>query len=131
MPWLGRSGNGASPHRATSLPFKILAKGLLIFAAVMLDLMEGVFELSGFKRIELGFGFADVTDQCLEVGRLGVALNKSGKSEFLDWHRVPPGASIAKVQSSVRNSWNKLQRAVESVRDEPCGSTWKRSPRSR
>jgi hypothetical protein len=78
---------------------------LLIFAAVMLDLMEGMFELAGFERIELGFGFADITDQDLEVGRLGVALDKGGKTEFLDWHRVPPAASIAKLQSSVRNSW--------------------------
>jgi hypothetical protein len=70
---------------------------LLIFAPVMLDLMEGVLELAGFKRIELGFGFADFTDQDLEVGRLGVALDKGGKSELLDWHRIPPTARIAKV----------------------------------
>ena len=73
----------------------------------MLDLMEGMFEIAGFKRIELGFGFADITDQDLEVGRLGAALDKGGKSEFLDWHRVPPAASIAKVQSSVGDSWRR------------------------
>jgi hypothetical protein len=27
---------------------------LLVFAPVMLDLTEGVFEVAGFKRIELG-----------------------------------------------------------------------------
>src|SRR5215469_3237608 len=53
----------------------------------MLDLAEGVFELAGFKRIKLGFGFADIADQDLEVRRFGVALDKGGKSEFLDWHR--------------------------------------------
>jgi hypothetical protein len=78
---------------------------LLVFAPVMLDLMEGVLEVAGFKRIELGFGLADFTDQNLEVGRLGVALDKGGKSELLNWHRVPPAASIAKDQSSVGNSW--------------------------
>jgi hypothetical protein len=61
---------------------------LLILATVMLDFTEGVFKLAGFKRIELGFGFADIADQDLEVGRLGVALDKGGKSEFLDWHRL-------------------------------------------
>jgi hypothetical protein len=39
----------------------------LIFAPVMLDLMEGMFEIAGFKRIELGFGFANITDQDLEL----------------------------------------------------------------
>jgi hypothetical protein len=34
----------------------------LIFATVMLDLVEGMFELAGFEWIELGFGFADITD---------------------------------------------------------------------
>jgi hypothetical protein len=87
---------------------------LLIFAPVMLDLMEGAFEVAGFKRIELGFGFADFTDQDLEVGRLGIALDEGGKSKFLDWHRVPPTASIAKVQSSVGNSWRLPQKAVEN-----------------
>ena len=74
---------------------------LLILATVMLDFTEGVFELAGFKRIELGFGFADIADQNLEVRRFGVALDKGGKSEFLDWHRLPPAASIAKLQSSL------------------------------
>lgn len=72
---------------------------------MVLDLAEGVFELTGFTRIELGFGLADIADQDLEVGRLGVALDKGGKSELLDWHRLPPAASIAKLQSSVKNSW--------------------------
>lgn len=78
---------------------------LLVFATVMLDLTEGVFEVAGFKRIELGFRFADFTDQDLEVGRFGIALDEGGKSEFLDWHRIPPTASIAKLQSSAGNSW--------------------------
>lgn len=73
----------------------------------MSDLMEGMFEFAGFKWIELGFGLADITDQDLEVGRLGVALDKGGKSELLDWHRVPPEASIAKVHSFAGNSWGK------------------------
>ena len=38
---------------------EVLVKILLIFATVMLDLMEGMFEFAGFKWIELGFGFAD------------------------------------------------------------------------
>jgi hypothetical protein len=80
---------------------------LLVFAPVMLDLMEGVLEVAGFKRIELGFGHADFTDQDLEVGRFGVALDEGGKSELLDWHRIPPTASIAKLQSSVGNSWRR------------------------
>jgi hypothetical protein len=70
---------------------------LLILAPVMLDLMEGVFELAGFKGIELGFRHANFTDQDLEVGRLGVALDEGGKSELLEWHRIPPRASIAKI----------------------------------
>jgi hypothetical protein len=78
----------------------------LILAPVMLDLMEGVFEFARFKRIEFNFGFADFTDQDLEVGRLGIALDECGKSEFLNWHRIPPAASIAKVQSSAGDSWN-------------------------
>ena len=77
----------------------------MILATVMLNEMEGLFELAGFKGIELSFGFADITDQDLEVGRLGVALDKGGKSELLDWHRIPPAARIAKLQSSVGNSW--------------------------
>jgi hypothetical protein len=74
-----------------------------------------VFELAGFKRIKLGFGFADIADQDLEVRRFWVALDKGGKSEFLDWHRLPPAASIAKLQSSVGNSWMQAQKkAVEN-----------------
>ena len=86
---------------------------LLVFAPVMLDFMEGVLEVAGFKRIELSFGLADFTDQDLEVGRLGVALDEGGKSKFLDWHRIPPTASIAKVQFSVGNSWSQLKKPVE------------------
>jgi hypothetical protein len=82
---------------ATHCFWRVLSEILLIFATVMLDLVEGMFELAGFEWIELGFGFADITDQDLEVGRLGVALDKGGKSKFLDWHRVPPAASIAKL----------------------------------
>jgi hypothetical protein len=78
----------------------------LILAPVMLDLMEGVFELAGFKGIELGFRHANFTDQDLEVGRLGIAFDECGKSEFLNWHRIPPAASIAKVQLSAGDSWN-------------------------
>lgn len=48
---------------------------LLILAPVVLNLVEGVFELAGFKRIELSFSFADIADQDLEVGRFGVALD--------------------------------------------------------
>jgi hypothetical protein len=87
---------------------------LLILAPVMLDLMEGVFELAGFKGIELGFGHADFTDQDLEVGRLGVALDEGGKSELLEWHRIPPGPSIAKDQSSAGNSWSCGKRIVKN-----------------
>jgi hypothetical protein len=109
MSWFGRSvrqiGKWGVSAQNYSSAFGDSCEVLLIFAAVMLDLMEGMFELARFKRIELGFGFADFTDKCLEVGRLGVALDKGGKSEFLNWHRVPPAASIAKVQSSVRNCW--------------------------
>jgi hypothetical protein len=86
----------------------------LILATVMLDQMEGLFELAGFKGIELSFGLADFTDQDLEVGRFGVALDKGGKSKFLDWHRIPPTASIARVQSSTGNSWRLPQKAVEN-----------------
>ena len=86
----------------------------------MLDQMEGMFERAGFKGIEFGFGFANITDQDLEVGRFGVALDKGGKTEFLDWHRVPPAASIAKVQSSAENYWRKPLKAVESA---PRGTT--------
>jgi hypothetical protein len=86
----------------------------LILATVMLNEMEGLFELAGFKGIELSFGFADFTDQDLEVGRFGVALDKGGKSELLDWHRIPPTASIATFQSSTGNSWRLPQKAVEN-----------------
>ena len=53
---------------------------LLILAPVMLDLMEGMFEVAGFKRIELGFGLANFTDQDLEVGRLGLRLTRAGRA---------------------------------------------------
>ena len=105
---------------------------LLILAPVMLDLMKGVFKVAGFKRIELGFGSADFADQDLEVGRLGVALDESGKSELLGWHRIPPTASIAKGQSSGGSSGRCpiLKAALRSLVRRPerppkiCPFTW-------
>jgi hypothetical protein len=77
-------GEWPLPYRAKALLSGDSSGILLILAPVMLDLTEGVFELAGFERIELGFSFADIADQDLEVGRLGVAPDKGGKSEFLE-----------------------------------------------
>jgi|HubBroStandDraft_6_1064221.scaffolds.fasta_scaffold375866_2 hypothetical protein len=76
---------------------------LLILALVMLECIEGVFEVARLKRIELGFGSANLADDRLKSERLGIVPDKRGKNEFLELHRIPPTARIAKVLSRVGN----------------------------
>ena len=76
---------------------------LLILALVVLECIEGVFEVARLKRIELGFGSANLADDRLKSERLGIVPDKRGKNEFLALHRIPPTARIAKVLSRVGN----------------------------
>lgn len=68
---------------------------LLALAPMAFQLMTGIFEIAGFMRIELGLGPADFADKDVEVRRLFFVPDKSGKREFLDGHRIPPGGRIA------------------------------------
>jgi hypothetical protein len=76
---------------------------LLILALVVLECIEGVFEVARLKRIKLDFGSANLTDDGLESERLGIVPDESGKNEFLELHRIPPTVSIAKVLSWAGN----------------------------
>ena len=66
MSWFGRSVRQIGKWRVSAQNYSSVfgdsCAVLLILAAVMLDLMEGMFEFAGFMGIELGFGFADFTD---------------------------------------------------------------------
>ena len=63
---------------------------LLAFAPVTFELVAGIFELARFLWIEFGLGTANLTNKAVEVGRMFLVPDESGKRGFLYRHRVPP-----------------------------------------